>query len=502
MHAPFRGTTRRILAVFLAAPSASLEAAPVGTAFTYQGQLKQDGVPAHGVFAMKFMLFDAAVSPPGVQIGVTISQNVTVVNGLFTVELNVNNEFGAAAFDGSQRFLEITVDGTVLAPRQKLTLTPYAETAVKALSVSGVDGHSLDAADGNPVDALFVDNTGQVGIGTTAPQDKLHVFKGDAGAFLSNANASVVIENDATTYLNFMTPSANEHGILFGLGDISAVSGGIIYNNSAVPQGLQLRTGGNSTRMTIDNTGQVGINTTAPAARLHVNDNTDVSASGGGSLIVGSTANSLRFDANEVQAFSGGAVGHLGMQVDGGNLGIGTLSPTAKLHVSGTALVTGTLSVTAPAGDASVALPTGSVSAAETLDEPGLASDYRENLVTLTGGAAFTVLASRSITVPTNGHVLAYATASIGAGIIVGQTSSALFIQKTTAPTADTNGFPLELGSLQDGTTTFHAIFAVTQGTHTFELRGVCFVNNCQISTRRLTLLFFPTTYGTTDVED
>jgi hypothetical protein len=37
------------------------------------------------------------------------------------------------------------------------------------------DGHSLDAADGNPTDALFVTNNGSVGIGTVAPSERLSV---------------------------------------------------------------------------------------------------------------------------------------------------------------------------------------------------------------------------------------------------------------------------------------------------------------------------------------
>lgn len=37
------------------------------------------------------------------------------------------------------------------------------------------DGHSLDAADGNPVDALYVDDSGRVGVGTTNPGRRLHV---------------------------------------------------------------------------------------------------------------------------------------------------------------------------------------------------------------------------------------------------------------------------------------------------------------------------------------
>ena len=80
-----------------------------------------------------------------------------VSNGLFTVLL----DFGDGPFTGDVRFLEVGVRPgdsverhTVLSPRQELTPTPYAMTALETV---GVDGHSLDALDGSPVDAVFVD---------------------------------------------------------------------------------------------------------------------------------------------------------------------------------------------------------------------------------------------------------------------------------------------------------------------------------------------------------
>ncbi len=43
------------------------------------------------------------------------------------------------------------------------------------VSTGSGDGHSLDAADGSPVDVVYVDNDGKVGIGTTTPNKKLDV---------------------------------------------------------------------------------------------------------------------------------------------------------------------------------------------------------------------------------------------------------------------------------------------------------------------------------------
>jgi hypothetical protein len=48
------------------------------------------------------------------------------------------------------------------------------------------DGHSLDAADGFPIDALYVDNDGEVGIGTASPNYPLHV-ESDAQAIRGKA---------------------------------------------------------------------------------------------------------------------------------------------------------------------------------------------------------------------------------------------------------------------------------------------------------------------------
>jgi hypothetical protein len=49
------------------------------------------------------------------------------------------------------------------------------DNGVDVITINAGDGHSLDAADGNPADALFVNNDGDVGIGTRAPSEKLSV---------------------------------------------------------------------------------------------------------------------------------------------------------------------------------------------------------------------------------------------------------------------------------------------------------------------------------------
>src|SRR5712692_2341912 len=91
--------------------------------FTYQGRLTDGGTPANNNYDLQFTVWDALMG--GTQqpqpSPVTVARNaVAVANGIFTVQL----DFGASAFPGADRFLEIsarlsgTASFTTLSPRQ------------------------------------------------------------------------------------------------------------------------------------------------------------------------------------------------------------------------------------------------------------------------------------------------------------------------------------------------------------------------------------------------
>ncbi|MBX3383266.1 MAG: hypothetical protein KF864_07135 [Phycisphaeraceae bacterium] len=119
------------------------QAQVVTSAFTYQGQITTDGVPAAGLHDLRFRIFDAPAG--GLQVGPTLcADNVALdESGRFTVELN----FGAI-FNGFARFLEIDIRQdtglscgnpagfSTLAPRQALTAAPYASHATDAGNAS------------------------------------------------------------------------------------------------------------------------------------------------------------------------------------------------------------------------------------------------------------------------------------------------------------------------------------------------------------------------------
>lgn len=135
----------------LAQEGISVQAA-LGTAFTYQGRLTDDGGPVSGACDFQFSLFEAADG--GSQVGSTQTRpNVTVSSGLFTAELNGGGEFGPTAFTGQARWLAIAVrcpagsgSFTTLSPRQPLTAAPYALFSPSSGSTQALNGYPVSGA--------------------------------------------------------------------------------------------------------------------------------------------------------------------------------------------------------------------------------------------------------------------------------------------------------------------------------------------------------------------
>jgi hypothetical protein len=104
--------------------------AVLGTAFTYQGRLKDADGPVDRPCNLTFELYDSAGSgtPPtgGTLLSTVAKPDQDIVDGIFTVEL----DFGSGVFNGDARWLQVSFDcgdaaGT-FSPRQALTAAPYA----------------------------------------------------------------------------------------------------------------------------------------------------------------------------------------------------------------------------------------------------------------------------------------------------------------------------------------------------------------------------------------
>jgi hypothetical protein len=109
----------------------SVSAATFESITTYAGRLTESGAPANGTVPMVFTLYDAANG--GTSVSSSIPFDVPVSNGLFSVDL----DFGGPVYNGDARWLQIEINGTLLAPRQRVSPTAYAVYAATANTLPG-----------------------------------------------------------------------------------------------------------------------------------------------------------------------------------------------------------------------------------------------------------------------------------------------------------------------------------------------------------------------------
>jgi hypothetical protein len=106
-------------------------------------------------------------------------------------------------------------------------------------------------------EAMYIDNSGNVGIGTSSPVGKLHV---NTGSGASDANTITLERPSSSAYsgVSFRTGSTTDWSI-----GHNSVGGFSVYENGAAA----------TTRLTIKDGGNVGIGETSPQFKLHVNGN-------------------------------------------------------------------------------------------------------------------------------------------------------------------------------------------------------------------------------------
>ncbi|NLE61504.1 MAG: hypothetical protein GX616_24395, partial [Planctomycetes bacterium] len=210
--------------ILLATTHISIAGTPLGTAFTYQGQLKSGGAPYTGTADMQFTLYDAAVAG-NIVAGPIASGNVQVANGLFTTTL----DFGASAFNGEARWLETAVvtpagGGSYipLTPRQAVTPAPYA-LALPGLRTSqnGASPSIIGEHGGNSVTSGILSATVSGGGNTDGPNRATDHYSTVSGGEDNQAG------NGDTNLMNsgWSTVAGGTHNIAGGM--YSVVSGGI-----------------------------------------------------------------------------------------------------------------------------------------------------------------------------------------------------------------------------------------------------------------------------------
>jgi|GEM_PF-2684132 len=326
-----------MLAAFVAQAPAVAGVTPIDNSITYQGQLSTGSGPVTGIVSLRFRLFTLAAG--GAQVGATLTAcNVAVTDGLFTVDL----DFGAAAFEGSQRFLEIGVQSpagncatfTTLTPRQTITAAPYA---IRSLAPWVTNGTSI-----------FY-NDGAVGIGTNLPAADLEISRANATMRLTSTaflgTSTLDLKGDSVGL------SSNVLGTIRFLDDTNTVRAEISSATGLLQNPLNFSVDG-TTEMVLTGNGNLGVGTTLPVAKLQLVGGSDSEPGSGGYLVVGATnSTNISIDNNEIMARNNGEVATLFLNNDGGDVsicpgangqvGIGTAPSSSQLTVFNSLFVNG-----------------------------------------------------------------------------------------------------------------------------------------------------------------
>ena len=197
---------------------------------------------------------------------------------------------------------------------------------------------------------MTIDTSGNIGIGTTSPSNKLEVFAPGNGDGILIQSGSAGVNRAPALHLNPIAASANERN--WAIAPFRDVPQSLSFSSSNAKGGNAYLVA--TTRMIIDGiSGNVGIGTASPAAKLSVVG----SGENGGIFFGNSGAQEHRFYASANSQFNTigssspiwnwaqytgvGVTPNYKMTLNSTGLGIGTTSPLSKFDLRGTAYVTG-----------------------------------------------------------------------------------------------------------------------------------------------------------------
>jgi hypothetical protein len=185
---------------------------------------------------------------------------------------------------------------------------------------------------------LVLKSGGNVGINTTDPSSALHVYS-NGGSFKTDLDATYhmgILNEYVSTYVTrtkFGRPGSTSNLEIYY--DIAGSEEARITRNYTVAV-LKFNRG-STTDMIIDGGGNVGIGTTSPTAKLQIEGNNiivNTEGSAQAKLLYFRYSNGATINSDSYLTFGTGGSPAERMRIDsGGNIGIGTTGPGAKLDV-------------------------------------------------------------------------------------------------------------------------------------------------------------------------
>jgi hypothetical protein len=286
--------------------------------------------------------FGGSITVPGI---INSNQNLLVQGnvGIGTTDpkgtLDVYGQirlFGQNAFQGSDPFLRINPNNNFPSG------THFAYRASFYRGITTGDWWDVEPGKGN----LLVQ--GNVGIGTINPSARLEVdgdIKGKANLVI-DGNIGIEAENPEGTlsmpYFIMDKSDASPNAGYIRFGDSTGWKFHIGRSREKV--GGDLNTGTTGVLVTVQDSGDVGIGTTTPSAKLNVDPqgrggivigNPNISAGGYTSLTMEISQEMGGYASLNCLESSGSSGGDICLNPQGRNVGIGTTNPSAKLEVNG-----------------------------------------------------------------------------------------------------------------------------------------------------------------------
>jgi hypothetical protein len=235
-------TFLKTLAFVLLAAAIPAAAVVMPMRIPFQGKLIDPATnnPKNGSFSMVFKIWDA---PTGGNQLFTESQTVAVANGVFSVQIGTISYLSADMLSGTSAYLGVTVGAdSEMAPRQPLSMSPYAYTALqlasdKNIRINSGVSYSTFTTDGNL--------TLQYGlVGTTGTFTGSSFSVGTSSFVVAGGSATVGYRMQAGSFLT--TASMTASGF-FGDGSaLSNVPGGNVSGNAFTVGATSFTVGGGS----------------------------------------------------------------------------------------------------------------------------------------------------------------------------------------------------------------------------------------------------------------